>query len=107
MTVGFQANINASFLNQQLGQIAVNLRDSMDAVNTFFALVNSLGVTGLGNAGLGTAPNPANPGSISDAQYFFNISYEQQTIAAVYFGTAAQTPAFNFALAVLPPTVGQ
>ena len=92
------AVIGAAQVNNMLTALAVNLRDiSQQIINL------SLAVNGQGNGlaylegiGFGSTPNPANPGDVSDAAWVLTLLGYLNTVAEVYFGTAAQTPAFNF-----------
>lgn len=103
MAVGNQAN--AASINQQLTNFATQMRSVMDAVSDLSTEINSQGdgLAALEAIGFGSASNPANPGSISDAQYALNMLGYLNTVAQVYFGEAAQPSAFNFnnALSVL------
>jgi hypothetical protein len=65
-----------------------NLDLSVNGQGQGLAYLESIGYSG--------SPNAANPGGISDAQYAQNMIGYLHTVAAVYFGAAAQTPAFNF-----------
>jgi len=97
MSVGYQAQNTVNGLNASLGQIAVNLRNDCQIALNFFENVNALGVAGLQGIGF----------SAADAQAFFNAANYLQTVAQVYFGTAAQTPAFNFDTALAAARGGQ
>lgn len=82
-----------SGLNAQLGQLAINVRNDMQNVLNLFEYVNgSGGATFLQGLGFNSA----------DATAYFNTLNYLQTVAQVFNGTAAQTPAFNFASAVSP-----
>jgi hypothetical protein len=85
-------------VNNAITGLAVSLRNLMRQVYNLNLSVNGqgAGLAYLEGIGYGSAANPANPGSISDAQYALNMIGYLNTVAAVYFGTAAQTPAFNF-----------
>lgn len=99
MPIGYQGNVNASYLNAALGQLATGLRNACQAIEPFWALVNSLGT-----AGLEAAPVSM---SVADATAFFSAANYLQTMAAVYYGTAAQSPAFNFDSALAVARGGQ
>jgi hypothetical protein len=95
MAVGYQFDQDRA--NQQLGSLAVQLRDLMVAVTSYHQKV-----TGLGHAGqmaLGFTDADA-----TDLQLRADYIY---TIAAVYYGTAGQTPPFNFDDALSGPRAGR
>jgi hypothetical protein len=54
------------------------------------------GLNYLISIGYSNTPNAENPGGVSDAALALSTISYLNTVAAVYFGTAAQTPAFNF-----------
>lgn len=87
MAVGFTTNVSTSQVNADLGSVAVQLRDACKRAIEFFQGVNVLGIAGL-QSQLGM--------TLTDATDLFNQANQMQTVAQVYFGTAAQTPAFNF-----------
>lgn len=88
MTVGNQAS--ESGLNATLGQVAVNIRNDLRQALNLFEYVNSIGTAGL--QALGFSP--------ADATAYFNTLNYLQTVAQVFFGTASQSPAFDFDNAV-------
>ena len=96
MPVG--ASIGSGQMDNMITSAAVHLRDVAQDISELSLSVNGQG-TGLAylqSLGFGSSANPANPGSVSDAQYALNMISYENTVAAVYFGTAAQTPAFAF-----------
>jgi hypothetical protein len=97
MAIGFQASLSEGGLNQSLGGIAVSMRDACQDALEFFANVNNLGTAGLEALGFNS----------TDATNFFNAANYLQTMATVYYGTAAQTPAFNFDSALAAARGGQ
>lgn len=96
MPVG--ATMGANQMNNIISSLAVNLREIMQAISDTNLSVNGQGTGSayLQSIGYSNAANPANPGGISDAAYALNMISYLNTVAAVYFGTAVQTPAFNF-----------
>ena len=90
--------LTSATINQNLSLLSVQLRDLMQQLANL-----STGINGQGNglavleaAGFSSAANAANPGGVSDAQLALSMISYLNTVAGVYFGTAAQTPAFNF-----------
>jgi len=75
-------------LNFQLGQLAVALREWAHDVTVFHTAVTTLGQAGL--EGL------SQPFSDDDAAAFIYAANVLNTVAALYYGTAAQPDAFNF-----------
>ena len=96
MGVGLQGN-NAT-VDNQLTNISVGLRSVMTQITNLSTWINGQGdgMTVLENLGYSTAPSLTNPGGVSDAQMASNMIAYLNTVAGVYNGTAAQTPAFNF-----------
>jgi hypothetical protein len=95
MAVGFQFNQDRA--NNQLGSLAVQLRDLMVQISSYHQEV-----TGLGHAGqvaLGFTDAEATELQLKADQIY--------TIAAVYYGLAVQTPAFNFDDALAGPRAGR
>lgn len=86
MAVGLSTNVSVSQLNADLGNVAVELRDSCKRAIEFFQGVNSIGIAGLEQLGM----------TVQDANDLFSAANELQTVAQVYFGTAAQAAPFNF-----------
>ena len=96
MPVG--AVIGSSQVDNIITALAVNMRNVMQQVADLDLAVNGqgAGLAYLESTGYSGTANPANPGGVSDAQLAQNTISYLHTVAAVYFGTAAQTPAFNF-----------
>jgi hypothetical protein len=96
MPVGQQSSANN--VNNQLTTLAIGLRDVMHQIAELSEFVNGQGngLAVLQALGFGSTANPANPGGVSDAQQALNMLSYLNTPAAVYFGTATQTSAFNF-----------
>jgi hypothetical protein len=96
MAVGVQGN-NAT-VDQQLTSLSVQLRNTMFQIGNLNSWINGQGdgLVVLADLGYSTVPSSTNPGGVSDAQFASNMISYLNTVAAVYNGTAAQTPAFNF-----------
>lgn len=96
MPVG--ATIGSGQVDNIITSLAVGMRDVMRQVYNLNLAVNGqgAGLAYLESIGYSGTANPANPGGISDAQYALNTISYLNTVADVYFGTAAQTPAYNF-----------
>lgn len=96
MPVG--ASIGMDQMNNMITSAAVHLRDVMQVISNLNLSVNgqSQGLNYLISIGYSNTPNAANPGGISDAAYALSMISYLNTVCAVYFGTAVQTPAFNF-----------
>lgn len=96
MPVG--GSINSSQMDNMITSAAVHLRDAAQTIANLNLSVNGQGggLDYLISIGYSNVSNPANPGSISDATMALNVISYLNTVAAVYFGLAAQTPAFNF-----------
>jgi hypothetical protein len=96
MAVGLQGN-NAT-MDQALTSLAVQLRNTMYSISNLNSWINGQGngSTVLADLGYSTVPSSTNPGGVSDAQFASSMLSYLNTMAAVYNGTAAQTPAFNF-----------
>jgi hypothetical protein len=95
MAVGFQFDQDRA--NQQLGALAVDLRDLMVRITSYHQKV-----TGLGHAGqvaLGFTDADATDLQLR-ADYI-------NTVAALYYGTAAQPSPFNFDDALSGPRAGR
>ena len=96
MPVG--AVIGSDQTNNTITSLAVQLRNIMTEIHRLDLSVNGQG-TGLAyleSIGFGSAPNPANPGGESDAALAQTTISYLHTVAQVYFGDAAQSPAYNF-----------
>jgi hypothetical protein len=88
-------------LNNDLTQLATQMRDLMGQVTDFNLRVAALGATGLenlGGTGLGF--------SAADASAFLNMAAILNTPAAVYFGNATQASEYNFNSALCPVWAG-
>src|SRR6266567_3691800 len=96
MPVG--AAIGSSQVDNIITALAVNLRDVMQRIANLNLAVNGqgAGLAYLTSIGYSGTPSPANPGGVSDAAFALSMISYLNTMAAVYFGTAAQTPAYNF-----------
>jgi hypothetical protein len=96
MPVG--ATIGSSHMDNMITSAAVHLRDVCQDISELSLSVNGQG-TGLAyleSLDFGSAPNPENPGGISDAAYALSMISYENTVAGVYFGTAAQPSDFDF-----------
>jgi len=78
--------VNPGLVNQQLGQVVANLRNACTAARNFQNQITGLGTAGLVAGGF----------TSDDATAMVDAANYANTIAAVFFGTAAQTPAFDF-----------
>lgn len=86
MPIGNQ--VTAQTVNSMLTSLSTELRNTMDQIRDLSEWANGQG-TGLATLeGIGF--------SATDAQTALNMINYLNTVAAVYYGTAAQTPAFNF-----------
>ena len=96
MPVG--ATIGSSQIDNILSALSVQVRDVMRQLYNLNLAVNGQGngLAYLQSIGYSNASNPANPGSVSDAQLALNMIAYLNTIAGVYFGTATQGTTFNF-----------
>src|SRR5271169_4646202 len=96
MPVG--AIIGSDQMNNIITSVAVDLATLMRNISRLNLSVNgqAAGLAYLTSIGYSGTANPANPGSISDAQYALNMIGYLNTVAAVYFGTATQATVFNF-----------
>jgi hypothetical protein len=96
MPVG--AVIGSGQVDNIITALAVQLRDVMQHISNLNLAVNGqgAGLAYLTSVGYSNAANPANPGSVSDAALALSMISYLNTMSAVYFGTAAQTPAYNF-----------
>jgi hypothetical protein len=96
MPVGNQPTVAS--VNQQIAQIAMQMRNVMQAAANLSAGVNGQG-TGLATLeaiGFGSDANPDNPGDVSDAQLALTMVSYLNTQAGVYYGSATQPSEFNF-----------
>lgn len=96
MSVGNQATVAS--VNQQMAQIAMQMRNVMQAAVNLSEGVNGqgAGLATLEAVGFGSDANPNNPGGVSDAQLALSMISYLNTPAGVYFGTATQPDAFDF-----------
>jgi len=78
--------INPGNLNQQAGQLVVNLRNACQAVISFQNTLVAVSQSGLVDAGFSPA----------DATDLMTRINELNTLAEVYFGQATQGTPFNF-----------
>jgi hypothetical protein len=105
MPVGAGSQPTAATTNQDLTNIAVAMRNVMEAASNLNKEVTGAesGLTYLESIGFGSAANSDNPGAVSDAQFALNMIGYLNTLALVYYGGATQPSAFNFdnALSVL------
>jgi hypothetical protein len=97
MAIGFTANSSVGSLNSQLGVAAIGLRNAAQQALELYALTTSIGAGGLEAIGFASG----------DATSFVTAVNYLQTVAAVYYGTAAQTPEFNFDSALAATRAGQ
>ena len=96
MPVG--AAIGSGQVDNIMSSLAVAMRDVMRQVYNLNLAVNGqgAGLAYLQSIGYSNAANPANPGSVSDAQLALNMISYLDTVAGVYFGTATQATQYNF-----------
>jgi hypothetical protein len=96
MPVG--AVIGSSQIDNTITALAIAMRNIMQQVVNLNLAVNGqgAGLAWLQSIGYSNASNPANPGGVSDAALALSMIGYLNTMASVYFGTAAQTPAYNF-----------
>jgi hypothetical protein len=73
-----------------LTALAIQLRNTDDAIRTRMTEITGLGLAGLVKLGFGSAPNPDNPGNMSDAEYVLTLYGYLSTNAGVYFGLVQQ-----------------
>lgn len=86
MTVGAQAA--SSQVDNRLSSLARALRD--DCQNIINLQTQFPTLASLVAIGYGSAPNAANPGGVSDAQYALNLINYMSTVAGCYKGTVQQ-----------------
>lgn len=96
MSVG--AQIGSDQVNNILTALAVRLRDDMRQIYNLNQAVNGQGqgLAYLQGIGYSNDPNDANPGGVSDAALAQSMIGYLNTVASLYFGTAAQPDTFNF-----------
>lgn len=78
--------VDTGGLNARLGDAAVTLRAAMEEIQSLWSFVQPTGTAGLEAIGF----------SADDAAAYFNAANYMQTVAGLYFGTAAQPDAFSF-----------
>jgi len=108
MTVGAQAN--KAVIDQNLTNLALQLRNVMQQIQNEWTFINN-GAAGdaiavLVKQGYDNANSDA-PGGQSDASYASYLLNNLNTLAGLYFGTATQADAFDFANALAPLSAGQ
>jgi hypothetical protein len=95
MTIG--PTLSENQVNNQISTIAVALRDACQNASNFQQWIVEQGTAGLEAIGF----SPADAASLLQTASYLN------TIAAIYFGTAAQPSDFNFANATCSVWAGQ
>ena len=87
MTVG--ASIGSGQMDNMITSAAVDLRDVAQDIAQLSLSVNGQGqgLAYLVSLDFSDAPNPDNPGGISDAAYALSMISYENTVAGVYFGT--------------------
>jgi hypothetical protein len=108
MSVGAQAS--KAVLDQNLTQLALQLRSAMQQIQNEWTFVNN-GAAGspvevLTALGYDNANSDA-PGGQSDASYASYLLNNLNTMAGLYFGTATQASPFDFANALAPLSAAQ
>lgn len=90
MAVG--ATIGKDQMDNILSSLAVGLRDAMTNIAQLNLSVNggAAGLAYLQNIGYSNAPNPLNPGGVSDAALALATIAYLNTVAGCYFGTVQQ-----------------
>jgi hypothetical protein len=86
MPIGNTGSLSTTFINATIGDLATRKRNLENDVIEFAQIMNQEGSAGLQTVGF-------TPG---DATTILNAINHLLTNAQVYFGLAAQTPAFNF-----------
>lgn len=97
MAAGITPNINT--LNQQAGNLMVNLRNSIQQAQAFYDYLTTLGVPGLVSLGM------TNPDATALLAAYTNLS----ALSAVFYGEPYTGPTlpFNFYTQIVPLTGGQ
>lgn len=108
MSVGAQAN--KAVIDQNLTSLALQLRNVMQQIQNEWTFINN-GAAGtptqvLTALGYSNSNSDA-PGAQSDASYAAYLLNNLNTLAGLYFGTATQASAFDFANALAPLSAGQ
>jgi len=112
MATGVGTQPTNATINNSLTSLSQQLRNLMEAAQDLSTQINGTGqgLQYLEAIGFGSAANPSNPASMSDAAYALQLIAYFNTIAGVYYGTVQQggsggtgasTFNFNNALAVL------
>lgn len=108
MTVGQQAT--KASMDQTLTAVAVQLRQIMSTVNARWTFVNNgaagaavdvLAAIGYDNT------NATSPGGLTDAAYAEYVLNQLHTMAAIYYGQAAQPSVYDFDNALAPMWAAQ
>ena len=86
MAIGNTGSLSTSFINQTIGDLATRHRNLANDEIEFAQILNQQGSAGLQTIGF----------SAGEATTLLNAINHLLTNAQVYFGLAAQTPAFNF-----------
>lgn len=86
MAIGNAGSLSTSFINTTIGDLATRKRNLENDVIEFAQILNQEGSAGLQAIGF----------TLADATTMLNAIGHLLTNAQVYFGLAAQTPAFNF-----------
>lgn len=90
--------VSTGQLSPLITQLALRLQDAAVTIANLNLSVNGQGqgLAYLEGIGYASAPSPANPGGVSDAALALSVISYENTVAAVYFGNATQSPAFAF-----------
>jgi len=96
MPVGTQ--MTQQSINNSITACALTMRNVCAQIRNLSTQVNGQGngLAMLEAIGFGSAPDPGNPGDVSDAQLAQNVIAYLNTVAGVYFGTATQGTGFDF-----------
>jgi hypothetical protein len=102
MTIGVGTQPTNATINNQLTNLALQLRNFCAAANALSTQVNGQanGLAYLESIGYGSAANSDNPGDASDAQLALNMISYLNTVAAIVNGNANQPSSFDFNNAV-------
>lgn len=84
--IGFQPDLNT--VNSMLGDAAVTVRDAAARIERIWSYLEKVGVAGL----------QAPPYSLAeaDAQALYDKASQMHTLAALYYGAAAQPDPYDF-----------
>ena len=101
--------IGKETIDVALNTIAIEWRELATRMKELNTQVNGAGngLAFLQKIGYSNAPNPDNPGGVSDAQYAENLIGYYNTNSGIYFGTDVQTTTFSFYNATAPLWGGQ